>query len=155
MAEDTKTPNFGAVRTTAPATKPRGPGRPKGTPNKPKTETAPVTNAEVDQAMQVMEQIYDMTGLGLMMGQLPMTALHFTEQREQTKDANEKAFRASPKLCRQVAKMGSTGGAGAFVVANAMLAFGVYNTAMQELAHKRAERARAEQENVRTQAAYE
>lgn len=145
MPEDTKTPNFGAVKTTTPATKPRGPGRPKGTPNKPKTPDAPVTNAEVDQAVQVMEQIYDMAGLGLMMAQLHQTAGHFTEAREQTREANEKAFRASPKLCRQIAKLGTTGGSGAFIVANAMLAFGVYNVATQEMAYKRAERAKEEE----------
>lgn len=153
MPEDTKTPNFGstnnAPRTTTPATKKRGPGRPPGTPNKAKTPDAPVTPAEVDQAIQVMEQLYDMVGMGLMVGGLPGTAAHFTEQREQTKDANEKAFRASPKLCRQIAKLGQTGGSGAFLVANAMLAFGVYNTATQEIAYKRQAAAQAEAERNR------
>lgn len=138
MPDDEKTPNFGTPKiSAAPAKGPRGRGRPPGTPNKPKTADAPTTNAEVDQAMQVLESMYDFLGMGLMMGQLPATASHLEEQREGLRASNEKALRAAPKLCRSIARVGSTGGSATFLMTNAMLAYGLWNVANREIDNKR------------------
>lgn len=140
MPEDTTTPKFENVKVgqTAPAKGPRGRGRPPGSPNKPKNATDPVTNAEVDQAIQVLESMYDFLGMGLVMGQLPATAGHLADQRDDLRNSNEKALRASPKLCRSIARVGTTGGTGVFLMTNAMLAFGLWNVANREIDAKRA-----------------
>jgi len=128
----------------APGSVKRGPGRPPGSTNAAKATKTEAENLR--QALATMNSAYEAVAMGLMLVQLPQTASGFADTAKTLEESNRKAFESSPRLAAMVAKVGTGGGAVAFVISHAVAVAGVMNAARAELFQKRADQVIAEEQ---------
>lgn len=87
-------------------------GRPVG------SGTGTRMTADVKQALAVMDGIYDALASGLDFMEDEETVLKFRDKTRSLSERNRGYFEADPKLASRIAKLGSGGGTGAFLLAN-------------------------------------
>jgi hypothetical protein len=109
-------------------------GRPPGSTNAAKASRTESEN--IRQALATMNSAYEALAMGLMLVKLPETAVAFSDTAKTLEESNKKAFESSPKLAAMIARVGTGGGAAAFVIAHAVAIAGVMNAARSEMAAK-------------------
>lgn len=123
-----------------PASAKRGPGRPKGSTNKPRATSGATDASTLKQALASLDSLYNLTTVGLTMVGLTATAEAWTAQTDDLRKSNEEALKAAPRLAAAIANAGSVGGATAFFAAHVMAVAPVMMLARMELATRRAAR---------------
>jgi hypothetical protein len=106
----------------------RPPGRPKGTTNA--ARSAATSSNDVKQAMASLDMMYDIISTGLLMWNRPLSASVWASKSATLRETNENALKASPKLARFLAGVGSTSGAITFITAHTV-AFGALAMTLQ------------------------
>ncbi len=93
------------------------------------------------QAADVLYQLNEMLGLGLMMGRLFGTASALSERNEPFREQAYQALLTDPGLCRTIVSAGAKSGKFALIAAYGVLLAGVAPVAVEELKDLKAERA--------------
>lgn len=94
--------------------------------------------ANVNAAVQTLNTLYGVIGIGLMSMGLQDSAAKFANDVDvrDMESSNRKALEASPKLAAMIAKTGTASGSVSLIISNGMLMFGLYGSVQAELAAK-------------------
>lgn len=116
---------------------PKADRKPRTTPVRETKTTAPATPAEVKKALATLDSAYNMIATGLLMFGLNDTLAAWQESAGQLQATNEDALKASPKLAKWIANVGSTGGAATFILTHGLAFATVARVATSELTARR------------------
>lgn len=94
----------------------------------------------VDEAVAVLGNAYDMLALGLM-AVSPSAASTLAHRVDELQVTNRRALESDPKLCATITRAGATSGRATFILANAAVLVPVAGIAAKDIAARRAPKA--------------